>query len=226
MIIKGDNMVDQTLASKMILAPLTTETSHADIVQFSKDIEGLPLYSVIVDEYYIPLAKKLMPDYRIGTIASYPLGGFTTEMNVELIRRAVELGCSEIDICPKFNYLKSGRYDLAKEDLEAMVEAAQGALDIVAVPQVGQMTLSETERICNLFLECGIYIIKTNTGLNQGHTDIEHVQFLRRKFPTKLEIEVSGGVRTREDAIAFLDAGADRIHSSTWKEILGTCKEK
>ena len=111
-------MVDQALARKMILAPLTTETSHADIVQFSKDVAGLPLYSVIVDEYYISLAKELMPEYRIGTIASYPLGGFTTEMNVALIRRAVELGCSEVDICPKFNYLKSGRYEEAKKDLE------------------------------------------------------------------------------------------------------------
>ena len=96
---------------------------------------------MIVDEFYIPLAKKIMPNRKIGTVASYPFGGFSTEMNVELIKKAVALGCSEIDIGPKFNYIKSGKYNLAKEDLIKIVDAAQGKLDIVAVPQVGQMTL-------------------------------------------------------------------------------------
>ncbi|MEA4970067.1 MAG: HisA/HisF-related TIM barrel protein [Candidatus Pelethousia sp.] len=214
-------MVDLELAKRMILAPLTTDTTAQDIEQFAKDLTGIEIYSVIVDEYYISLAKELMPGRKVGTIASYPFGGFTTEMNVKLIEQAVALGCSEVDICPKFNYLKSGKYELAKPDLRRIVEAAQGKLAIVAVPQVGQMTLNELEKNCKLFLECGIRIIKTNSGFGQGESQFEHIQFVRRIFGKDIEIEVSGGVRTREDARRYLELGADRIHSSTWKSVIG-----
>lgn len=218
-------MIDIKMAKRMILAPLTTQTTEDEIAQFAQDLEGIDIHSVIVDEFYISFAQRIMPNRKIGTIASYPFGGFSTEMNMELIKKAVRLGCSEVDISPKFNYIKSGKYSAAKEDLIKMVEAAQGKLDIVAVPQVGQMTLDEIERVCKLFLDSGIHIIKTNTGFNQGKTEIEHITFIRRKFGSALEIEVSGGVRTREEALAYIDAGVDRIHSSTWKSVIGWTEE-
>lgn len=219
-------MIDREMAKRMILAPLTTDMNERGIQEFAMDIENIPIYSVIVDEFYIPFAKRVMPDRRIGTIASYPLGGFTTEVNVRLIEKAVEFGCSEVDVSPKFNFIKSGRYDLVRQDLKAIVKASKGMLDIVAVPQVAQMTLEEIEKTCKLFLDIGINIIKTNSGFNQGTTQIEHVMFIRRKFGHNLQIEVSGGVRTREEAMEYIDAGVERIHSSTWKAIIGWTKEK
>jgi len=218
-------MIDSELAGKMVLAPLTTETSEADIRTFANDLEGINVYSIIVDEYYIQLAKEILPGRRIGTIVSYPLGSLTTEVNKKLIRKALDYGCSEIDYSPKFNHFKSKKYDLLKNELEEVVELVDNKLDIVAVPQVGQMTMAEIEKICSLFLNMGINIIKTNSGLNQGITEIEHVQFIKRIFGDSLEVEVSGGVRTREQAMAFFEIGADRIHSSTWKQIIGIDKE-
>ena len=214
-------MIDKDLIKRMVLAPLTTETTASDIIQFSKDIEGLEPYSVLVDEYYIPLAKELMPDRKIGTIIAYPFGGFTTEMKVEMTKKAVALGCSEFDIGAQYSYIKSGRFDLAKDDMLKVVEASQGKLDIVGMAQVGQMTLEELEKICKMFLECGIHIVKTNSGMNQGSTVIEHISFMRRVFGDTLEIEVSGGVRTGDDAYRYIDAGVNRVHSSVWKNVIG-----
>ena len=214
-------MIDKELIKRMVLAPLTTETTVSDIIQFSKDIEDLEPYSVLVDEYYIPLAKELMPNRKIGTIIAYPFGGFSTEMKVVMTQKAVELGCSEFDIGAKFSYIKSGRFDLAKADMLKVVEASQGKIDIVGMAQVGQMTLDELEKICKMFLECGIHIVKTNSGMNQGTTSIEHIAFMRRVFGDALEIEVSGGVRTRDDAYQYLEAGVNRIHSSVWKNVVG-----
>jgi deoxyribose-phosphate aldolase len=218
-------MVDFELAKKMVLAPLSTETSEEDIRKFAKDLEGIEVYSIIVDEYYIPLAKELLPNRRIGTIISYPLGNLTLEVNKKLIKKALDYRCSEIDYSPKFNYIKSKKYNLVREELKEIVNIVDGGLDIVALPQVAQMTMSEIEKLCSLFLEVGIHIIKTNSGLNQGITEMEHVQFIKRKFGDSLEIEVSGGVRTREQALTYLEIGASRIHSSTWKQIIGIEEE-
>lgn len=219
-------MVDLELAKKMVLAPLTTETSEKDIREFADDLKGIEVYSIIVDEYYIPLAKEILPGRRIGTIVSYPLGSLTAEVNKKLIQKALDYECSEIDFSPKFNHIKSKKYDLVSKELKEIVDIAGGKLDIVALPQVGQMTLAEIEKTCSLFLDAGINIIKTNSGLNQGTTEIEHVKFIKRKFSDSLEIEISGGVRTREQALAYLKIGADRIHSSTWKQIIGIDKEE
>lgn len=218
-------MINQDMAKRMVLAPLTTEITETEIRQFAEDVKNVDFYSVIVDEFYIPLAKELFPGKRVGTIVSYPLGGFSTQTNVELIKKAVAYGCSEVDVSPKFNYVKSGKWDLVRKDLEAIVKAADGKLDIVALPQVAKMTFEEIEKLCNLFLEVGINIIKTNSGFGQGSTDIEHVIFIKRKFKNRIQIEVSGGIRTMEDAVAYLEAGVDRIHSSTWKTVIGWTEE-
>ena len=218
---KERKMVDSELVKRMVLAPLTTETTKSDIIQFAKDIKGLEPYSVLVDEFYIQLAKELMPSRKIGTIIAYPFGGFTTEMKVELTKKAVKLGCSEFDIGIKYSYIKSGKYDLAKEDMKRVVEASEGKLDIVGMIQVGQMTLDETRKICELFLDCGLRIVKTNSGMNQGYSEVEHIHFIRRLFGDSLEIEVSGGIRTKEDAYKYIDAGVDRLHSSVWQDVVG-----
>ena len=176
---------------------------------------------MLVDEFYIPLAKELMPDRKIGTIIAYPFGGFTSEMKVEMTRKAVSLGCSEFDIGLKYSYIKSGRYDLAKEDMLRVVEASEGKLDIVGMAQVGQMTLEELGKICQMLIDCGVKIVKTNSGMNQGTTVVEHIAFMRRVFGDALEIEVSGGIRTRDDAYKYISIGVDRIHSSVWKDVVG-----
>ncbi len=218
-------MIDQDMAKRMILAPLTTEMTESGIREFAKDVKNVDFYSVIVDEFYISLARELFPKKRVGTIISYPLGGFTTETNVKLIERALSFQCSEIDVSPKFNYMKSGKWDLVKKDLEAIVKAVGGKMDIVALPQVAKMTFEEIEQVCRLFLEVGIKIIKTNSGFWQGSTAIEHVKFIRRVIGKELQIEVSGGVRTKKDAEEYIEAGVDRIHSSTWKNIIGWTEE-
>jgi deoxyribose-phosphate aldolase len=123
-------------------------------------------------------------------------------------------------VCPNYNALKSGDLETVRKDLEAISAVANGKLDVVVVPQVGLMTLDEIKTLCDICLSLGINKFKTNSGMGLGKTELEHVMFMRRVYGDKIEIEASGGVRTLSQAKAFVKAGADRIHSSTWKDVI------
>lgn len=214
-------MTDKNIEKRLIAAPIEPDMSEGAIRKFAEELNQYDYYSVIVDEYYIDLALKLFKKPKVGIIVSYPLGGMTTETKVRLTEIAVEKGCSEIDLSPNYVAIKSGDLETARADLKAVYEAAKNKLDVVCVPQVGLMTLEELKTICDMCLEIGINIVKTNSGLNLGKSEKEHIRYIKELYGDKMEIEVSGGVRNLDQAKAFVDSGADRVHSSTWKQAIG-----
>jgi deoxyribose-phosphate aldolase len=214
-------MVDSNVEKRLVAAPVKPDVTEGYIREFAKDLNQYDYYSVIVDEYNLDLAFKVFKKPRVGLIVSYPLGGMTTETKVKLIEIAVKKGCSEINVCPNYVAIKSGDFKTAKADLEAVFKAARNKLDVVAVVQVGIMTLEELKKVCDMCLEVGIHIFKTNTGLGLGKSEVEHIRYIKALYGDKVEIEVSGGVRTLSQAKEFINAGADRVHSSTWKQAIG-----
>jgi len=214
-------MLNKDIEKRLIAAPIEPEMTEPKLKEFSIELNKYDYYSVVVDEYNIDLAFKLFKKNRVGLIVSYPLGGMTTETKIRLTKIAVKKGCSEIDVCPNYNALKSGDLETVKNDLKAVYKAADGKLDVIAVPQVGLMTTEEIKTICDICLEIGIHIFKTNSGMNLGKSELEHILYMRRLYGNRIEIEVSGGVRDLNQARAFVRAGTDRVHSSTWKQVIG-----
>lgn len=214
-------MIDKDIEKRLIAAPVEPEMTEEKMREFAIELNKYDYHSVIVDEYNLDLAFKLFKKNRVGLIVSYPLGGMTTETKIRLTKIAVKKGCSEINVCPNYNALKSGDFDTVENDLKAVHKAADGKLDIIAVVQVGLMTTEEIKKICDICLEIGIYMFKTNSGMNLGKSELEHILYMRRLYGNRIEIEVSGGVRDLNQARAFVKAGADRVHSSTWKQVIG-----
>lgn len=214
-------MIDPIVEKRLVAAPVEPDITEKDIRKFAEELNKYDYHSVIVDEYNLDLAISLFKKPRVGLIISYPLGGMTTETKVKLVEIAVSKGCSEINVCPNYVAIKSGDFKTAREDLEAVFKTASGKLDVIVVPQVGLMTLEEIKKICDMCLEIGIHIVKTNSGLNLGKSEVDHIKYIKKLYGDKMEIEVSGGVRNLNQAREFIDAGADRVHSSTWKQVIG-----
>lgn len=217
-------MIDHNIEKRLIAAPIESNITEKDIRKFAEDLNKYNYHSVIVDEYNIDLAIQLFKKPRVGLIVSYPFGGMTTETKVKLTQIAVSKGCSEINICLNYVAVKSGDFNTVKADLEAVYKAAKNKLDIIVVPQVGLMTLAEIKVICDMCLEIGINKFKTNSGLDLGKSEVEHIRYMRKIYGKKIEIEVSGGVRNLDLAKQFIEAGADRVHSSTWKQVIGAAE--
>jgi len=214
-------MVDKNIEKRLIAEPVGPGITEDYIRGFARELNRYDYYSIICDEYNIDLAFKLFNKPRLGIMISYPFGGMTTETKVRLMEIAVSKGCSEINLCPNYAAIKSGDFKTVKRDLEAVYKAADNKLDIVLVLMVGRMTLNEIKAICDMCLEIGIHILKTDAGFNLGKLEFEHVRYIKRIYGDKIEIEVSGGIQNLEQAQEFVNLGVDRVHSNACKEVVG-----
>ena len=106
--------------------------------------------------------------------------------------------------------LKDGLDDLVREDIRAVVEAAAPALTKVII-ETCLLTEEEKVRACRLAVEAGAAFVKTSTGFSTGGATVEDVALMRRTVGDKAQVKASGGIRTHQEALAMLEAGADRI---------------
>ncbi|MEA4912438.1 MAG: hypothetical protein VB092_07530 [Oscillospiraceae bacterium] len=158
---------------------------------------------------------------RIGMIIGYPYGGLSTEYKVHLMNYAVENGLDEIDLGVDISAMLSGDWKRAQEDLQAVIAASQGKVTIVPLAFAVRIPLWLLDKICAMYVQMGINRVKTSPGNHFGTMELEHVEYIARRYAGKLEIEVAGRCRTREKAEKMVEAGAESFHLSSWRRISG-----
>jgi deoxyribose-phosphate aldolase len=173
-----------------------------------------------VDLFYMPLAFKLLKGTGIAIVApiSYPLGGMTTEAKVRQAQYAIENGADEMDMSINFAAFWSGGYDAVRKDIEAVAKVAEGRI-VKAVIYVPEMTDEEKVRIARIAREAGASFIKTCCGFGCV-TKTHDVRVIKEALGDEIKVMVAGGVRTAEQTLAMIEAGVDRIASSTPFDIL------
>ncbi len=180
--------------------------------------------SIIVEPYQIPYLKEMEKKYgngytRTAMTIGYPYGGLTIRTKVELVRYAVEHEVTEVDVGIDITSMLSGEYEKTRTDLKAMIDAAEGKTLIVPVSWAIKVPLEMLDRLCNMYIELGLTAMKTSPGLHHGSMKVEHIEYIYRHFGDKLEIEVSGRVRTRAMAEKMKAAGATCFHISSWRRM-------
>jgi len=218
---KGRNrMKEEALARKIKTGIQGTEIGEDDVRQDIERAKKYPFAAYAVDTPYLALAKELLDGTGILLTApvSYPLGGMTLKTRLDQIAFAIRVGADEINPSLNFNAVKSGDFATILDEVKRMVAAAGDDLDVIVIPQLHILTNDEKLRLCRTILEGGVCAIKTN-----GHGSLcrpEDVLLVRREFGDTFSIEASGGIRTTEQALELLDAGADIIHTSTAYSVL------
>ena len=213
------------LAPYIISSLIEADVTEADIESFVADVKPHGFPSLAVDLPYVDLLNRLLEgtETRTTTVSSYPLGGMTTEVKIRQVEYARDHGAYDIDVSMNYLAIKSGDFRTAEDDVRRVIDAAEH-LKVVMIPQVAILTSDEKIQTCEALLKGGCSTIKTASGFG-WKTEIEDVVLIKRHFEDDLHIEVSGGVRTTEDAIAMLEAGAERLHTSTAFQVLGLDKE-
>ncbi|MBN2781273.1 MAG: deoxyribose-phosphate aldolase [Candidatus Marinimicrobia bacterium] len=156
---------------------------------------------------------------RIAAVAGFPLGASLPEIKAAETARAVTDGADEIDMVMNIGALKEGRIDAVREDIRAVVLAAAGKTVKVIIETC---LLSESEKIsaCELSRDAGAHFVKTSTGFSTGGATVEDVALMKKTVGSLLQVKASGGVRSYEEALAMIRAGATRIGTSSGVAIL------
>lgn len=221
----ANRMKPAELSPYIVSSLIEADVTEEDLVGFVEAVKPYGFPSLAVDLPYIDLLNRLLAgtETRTTTVSSYPLGGMTTEVKIRQVEYARDHGAYDIDVSMNYLAIKSGDFESAAEEVRRVVAAA-GPLKIVMIPQVAILTNEEKARTCEALLKAGCSTIKTASGFG-WKTEVEDVVLIKRLFGDDIEIEVSGGVRTTNDATALLAAGAARLHTSKPFQVMGVDAE-
>lgn len=152
-------------------------------------------------------------DVNVCTVIGFPLGANTSAVKAFETKDAIANGADEIDMVMNIGALKDKNYDLVRDDVKAVVEAANGTL-VKVILETCLLTEDEIKKACELCVEAKADYVKTSTGFSIRGATIEDVRIMKEAVHGKAKVKAAGGVRTPEDMVKIVAAGADRIGTS------------
>jgi deoxyribose-phosphate aldolase len=177
--------------------------------------------SVCVNPIWVSYAKDALKntDVLVCTVVGFPHGTHTAIVKTQETLDAVINGADEIDMVINVHALKSGNYDLILDEIEGVVVAA-GGRTVKVIIETCYLTKEEIVKASNLVVEAGAQFVKTSTGFGTGGANVEDVKLMKDTVKENALVKASGGVRTYEDAMKMIDAGASRIGTSNGVDIV------
>ena len=172
-----------------------------------------------------PAADYVQGYLKLCTVIGFPNGYSTTAAKIFETKDAVENGASEIDMVLNIGMVKDRKWADLTQEVKGVKAACLGR-PLKVIIETCLLSDMEKVRLCQLLTKAGADYVKTSTGFSTGGATREDVALLRENLPEEVAIKASGGIRTLEDAQAFLDLGADRIGASALVEAARKAGEK
>ncbi len=170
--------------------------------------------SVCIPPRFIAAVKAAYGEaLTICTVIGFPLGYQTTAVKVAETADAVAAGADEIDMVIALGDVKEGRFDDVTVEIAA-VKAACGGKLLKVIIETCYLTEDEKIALCRCVTEAGAEFIKTSTGFGTGGATLADIALFKEHIGSGVKIKAAGGIRTKEDMVAFIDCGCDRIGTS------------
>lgn len=201
-----------------ILKPETTQEQVEKILSEAKEYD---FASVCVNPTWVSLAAESLKDsdVKVCTVIGFPLGANTSAVKAFETKDAIANGADEIDMVINVGALKAGNDALVLDDIKAVVDASGDKL-VKVIIEACLLTDDEKVRACQLSKEAGADYVKTSTGFSTGGATVADVALMRKTVGPDMGVKASGGARSYEDTIAFIEAGASRIGASSGVAIM------
>lgn len=196
---------------------LSATLTIKDIDKLVAEAKQYQFLGVCVPPFWVKRAKREIGDSKILliTVAGFPLGYSMTETKLEEIKSAIVNGADEVDVVWNISSFKSGnpwtKIEIAK--CSKLVHGYQKALKVII--ETAYLSDDEIVEACKICVDAGADFVKTSTGFAPSGAKVEHIQLMKRSVPGGVGIKASGGIKTKEQAIQLIEAGADRLGTSS-----------
>lgn len=184
--------------------------------------------SVCVKPCDVKLAADLLKgsDVLVGTVVGFPHGSSLTATKVFEAKQAMQDGAVELDMVINIGALRSGDYELVREDIRAIVAVAGDQAIVKVILENAYLTDEQKVKACQLSEEAGAHFVKTSTGYAPTGATIEDVKLMRATVSDKVQVKCAGGVRTLDALLAMIDAGVTRSGATTTAIMLDEFKAR
>jgi len=194
---------------------LKPEATREDVVKLSEEARKFGFATVCVNSSNVGTAARVLAGSRTVPIAvvGFPLGAALPSAKAYEAREAIRCGAREIDMVVNIGALKNRDFALVLDDIQKVVEASR-PFPVKVILETSQLTHEEKIAGCALAKAAGAAFVKTSTGFTGGGATAEDVALMRKVVGEDVGVKASGGVRSAEDAMKMIAAGANRIGAS------------
>ncbi|HEX9253372.1 MAG TPA: deoxyribose-phosphate aldolase [Ignavibacteriaceae bacterium] len=214
-------MIDHTL--------LKPDATSSEIKQLCEEALQNNFASVCVNPSYIDACFNLIKssNVKVCTVIGFPLGATTTQSKFLEAEEAIKNGAEELDMVINIGKLKDKNYEYVFNDIKSIADLSRKHLCISKVIlETCLLTDNEKAAACLLAKEAGMNFVKTSTGFSNSGANVHDVTLMKFVVGDKLQVKASGGIRSYEDAIAMINAGATRLGASAGVKIIAGQKSE
>lgn len=209
-------MIDHT-----ILSPAATPR---DVERYCRETLEYGFWGVMVNPYYVSLAKAVIGNRaKVMSVVGFPFGATKPFLKAREAEAALNDGADEIDMVMNIGAFKAGLYELVEREVKAVASVVHdygGVLKVII--ETGYLTPDEIAKASRLVVDAGADFVKTSTGYGPRGATVEDVEIIRRAVGDRAGVKAAGGIRTADQAITMIKAGANRIGSSHGVDIINT----
>ncbi len=200
---------------------LHADAKIADIVKLCKEAKKYDFMSVCVNPFYVKVAKKLLEgsDVKVCTVVGFPLGASSPKAIAEEAKIAVSDGADEVDMVQNISMAKEHDYTFIEEEVR-MVKKAIGSKTLKVILENCYLSKEEIEECSKAAAKGGADFVKTSTGFGKGGATVEDVAIMRKAVGPYIGVKAAGGIHTKEEMLALIKAGANRIGCSASVSIM------
>ena len=212
-------MEDAYILSHVDHTLLTAVASWPEVELLCDDAIKYNTASVCVPPYYIGRIRKTFPGLNICTVIGFPLGYDASATKSYAAQAAVDDGANELDMVINITDVKNNDFGAVTAEIASLRKVA-GSRILKVIVETCYLTQPEKISLCRCVTDAGADYIKTSTGFGTAGATLEDVELFKAHIGPAVSIKASGGIRTREDMVAFIEAGCKRLGTSSAVKIL------
>lgn len=201
-----------------ILKPTATPE---DIEVLCTEAKEHHFYAVCVNGCYVSLASSLLrsTQVKVAAVVGFPLGAMSTNAKIAEAKDCIENGADEIDMVINIGTLKAGKFKEVENEI-ALIKSEIGEVILKVIIETCYLTDDEKEQACIAARNAGANFVKTSTGFGTSGATIEDVKLMKAVVGDQLQVKASGGIKDAATAREFIEAGADRLGTSSGINII------
>ena len=204
------------LAAQIDHTLLKPDATRDELARLCEEAKRFAFASVCVNSSNVAYCAKALAGTRVMVCAvvGFPLGAMAPGAKAFESREAVVAGASEIDMVINIGAMKDGEYALVLEDIVGVVNGARPA-KVKVILETSKLNDQQKVAACTLAKLAGAHFVKTSTGFGGGGATVADIELMRKVVGQGMGVKASGGVRSQDDALRMIAAGADRIGASS-----------
>jgi len=210
----------EDLAKRIDHTNLRPYASIDSIMETILEAKRYGFRGVCIPPVYVKKARDMLrgSEVKVITVIGFPLGYVPTKVKVLEAKIAEESGADEIDVVMNISAFKSKNYEFVLDDIRSVVESV--SIPVKVIIETSYLTPKEIREASKIVMEGEAFCVKTNTGFGKRGVTVEDVRIIRGVIGTRLKIKASGGIRTLDQALELIKAGADILGTSTGTKII------